>query len=563
MEKLDLSIKGGLSIKDAILIDKIAPRAQEEYNQFIGQVVRMNKLGSLHLLLTACSRNPFHSVILPFLCRVLLLEEKLKKGDKITLIIAENPLMSTIIFSILDKFNQKIPIKIKQKYPHTLLTFLGLIKFLKSSYWIVISWLWPRLTKVYKKRPKAPIVFVDNFIFPNSFNKEGGFVERYYTGYGRYLSSEQRQTVWYSPTLFGFKTLGQCIKVSIQSKKSRHNFLFQESWLTLYDYIYALYLTAVLPFKVNNSPLFMGYDIQQLLIFEAKKDIFSPSLAMAICKFRFIKNLRKAGVEICQVVDWHENQDIDKALNLGFHKYYPDVTVKGYQGHVSPSYETHKVPQEYEIDNETLPNQLHVISENYKKTVLDSCPGLDVRVASAFRFTYLYDVKRKKLVTGMPTILIALPMDIDESISILNTCSQLHLLADTKIRILVKHHPAHESHTFIKQVPAFGNDTFTPTSDSMLDLLGSISLLISSVSSACAEAASLGIPVAVYGSRYGVTMSPIANDINGFLNNVFYSENQLIEFIQLYLGMSGDNSSIERDFYMDNGESTQALFSCE
>jgi CDP-glycerol glycerophosphotransferase (TagB/SpsB family) len=154
-------------------------------------------------------------------------------------------------------------------------------------------------------------------------------------------------------------------------------------------------------------------------------------------------------------------------------------------------------------------------------------------------------------------------MDIDESINILNTCSQLHLLVDTKIRILVKHHPAHESHAFIKQVPAFGNDTFTPTSDSMLDLLGSISLLISSASSACAEAASLGIPVAVYGNRYGVTMSPIANDINGFLNNVFYSENQLIEFIQLYLGTNGDNSSIERNFYMDNGESAQALFSCE
>jgi hypothetical protein len=350
--------------------------------------------------------------------------------------------------------------------------------------------------------------------------------------------------------------------MSIQSKKSQHNFLFQESWLTLYDYIYALYLTAIMPLKVKNLPLFKGYNINKLLISEARKDIFSPSLAMSICKFRFIKNLRTAKVEICQAVDWHENQAIDKALNLGFHKYYSGVVVKGYQGYVSPPYETHKVPKSFELENSTLPNQLYVISEDYKRTVLDSCPGLDVRVASAFRFSYLYDVNRKKSVSGIPIILIALPMDIDESTNILNACSQLHSLVNTKISILVKHHPAHESHTFAKRVPVFHNDAFTPTNDSMFDLLGSISLLISSASSVCAEAASLGIPVAIHGNRHGVTMNPVT-DTHNHKDNVFYSQEQLVKFVDSSLQKNIHKTSIEHSFFMDNGESAQALFVCE
>ena len=561
--QLDLSIKGKLSIKDSILIDKIAPKVQSEYNKLIEQLVSDNALCELDLLLSVTSRNPFHSLVLPTLCKVLLLEEKLKKGDKISSIVVENTLMLASIYSILAKFNQKIPVKVNHKFQYALLIFLGFLKFIKSIYLITVSWLWPRLTMSYKARSKEPILFVDNFILPSSFTKEGDFVDRYYTGHEQYLNNSQCKKIWYSPTLFGLKTLGQHLKMSIQAKNSKHNFIFQESWLTFYDYIYAFYLTIVLPFKVKKSPLFMGHNIHQLLISEARRDIFSPSLIMAICKYRFIKNLRKANIEICQVVDWHENQTIDKALNLGFHKYYPDVIVKGYQGHVSPPYETHKVPQSYEIENGTLPNQLHVISQNYKQTVLNSCPDLDVRVASAFRFLYLYDVDRSKVIVDLPIILIALPMDVNESVSILNSCIQLQSLIDTKVNILVKHHPGHDSKEFVKRVPTFLNDAFIPTNDSMLDLLESISLLISSASSVCAEAAALGMPVAIHGNRYGITMNPIVESINNFADNVFYSEEQLGRFVGHSLGKSNKKSSIDQSFFMDNGESARALFVCE
>ena len=143
------------------------------------------------------------------------------------------------------------------------------------------------------------------------------------------------------------------------------------------------------------------------------------------------------------------------------------------------------------------------------------------------------------------------------------SCVKIQSRIEMDVIVLVKHHPAHDRIKFIKRVPLFLDESFIQTNDSMSDLLGSISLLISSASSSCAEAASLGIPVAVHGNRYGITMSPINDHVNGYLNNIFYSKPQLVEFIRLYLGMNYNNSSIDETFFRDNGESARALFTCE
>jgi hypothetical protein len=560
--RLDLGVKGELSTKDSLLIDRIAPKVYDSYNNFITQLVADNSFHKLDFLLSIVSRNPLQSSILPTFCKVALLQEKLKKGDTVSEIIVDNSLILEIVNDVLSQFGQKIPVKINQKKLYIHKALFVLLRLVQSIYLIMISWLWPRLSGVYKKQPKGSIVLVDNFVLSNSFTKEGVFFDRYYSNYSQYLSESQNKKIWYSPTLVGFKSLFKCLEMSNQSKNSRHNFLFQESWLTLRDYIHALYLTIMLPFKMKRASLFMGCNVRKFLISEARKDIFSPSLIKAICKFKFIKNLKSKDIEICHVVDWHENQNIDKALNLGFHKYYPDITVKGYQGYIAPPYWTHTVPQSFELKNSLLPSQLYVISENRKKFILASCPDLDVRVASAFRFSYLYDMNRIDLASEAPTILITLPIDIYESEGILNACVELHSLVNTKINILVKQHPTFERHAFAKLVPLFLNSAFILTDDSMAILLGRISLLISSASSTCAEAASLGIPVAVYGNRYGVTMNPIA-DIESTTDNVFYSQGQLAKFIDYSLTSINQKKDIEQYFLIDNGESAQTLFACE
>lgn len=561
---LDLSKNGKLSVADSILIDNIAPKVVNEYSQFSIEIIRLNNLRGMDLISSAVSRNPFHSEILSSLCKLSLLEEKLKKGDRISVVVIENQAIYSATREIIDKYKADVKVVIKYRHLHTSLMATILLKLFKSLYWISISWLWPKMTGLHRKHPKSPVVFVDSFIFPNSFDTVGEFIDRYYTGYDQYLNDLQRQKICYSPTLFGFRTLGQCLKVAIQSKKSTYNFLFQESWLTFSDYFYALYLTIKIPLKVKRSPLFRGVNVSELLLYEAKRDILSPLLAMAVCKLNFIREIRKAGVDICQVVDWHENQAIDKTLNLGFHKYYPGVIIKGYQGYASSFYEAHKIPCTSELESLVLPDKLYVLSNRRKQAILKNCPDLEVYVASAFRFSYLYSIKKSRSASkGM--ILVALPMNIDESISILSSCIQLKSALESRVNILVKHHPAYDTKKFGKQVPDFFNAAFTQTNDSMAVLLGKVSALISSASSVCVEADALGIPVAIYGNCYGVTMNPIYENSQNGVKNVFYSDSQLIDFIRSHLSdwKFCTDSSLEEVFLVDNGKSSKELFTCQ
>jgi hypothetical protein len=561
--QLDLTNNGRLSIEDSILIDRISLKVQKEYNLSTGDLVVLNNLSGLDLLISVVSRNPFQTSILPSLCKLCLLDEKLKNGDRIDLIILQDSNLIDAINSILEKFNQTIPIQVYKKNNSIRLLLFCFLNLIKSIYLITINWLWPRISMTGKKIINEKIILVDNFIFPSSFSDDNVFIDRYYTGYEKYLNQSQKKKIWYIPTLFGFKTLGQFLKMSNQAKKSKTNFIFQESWLSLSDYVSSLYLSTKIPFVLKKTNLFMGFNIDKLLISEARKDFASPSLMLAICKYKFITNLKKSNIEICHVVDWNENQIIDKALVLAMSKEYPKIDVKGYQGHVSSSYETHKIPQTYELENGLIPNKMFVISKQYKETVLKSCPNLDVILSSAFRFSYLYDINRSNLDTEILTVLIALPMNIDDSKGILNSCANMQKIVKQKIKILVKHHPGYSESEFVKKVPEFYNNSFNVTHDSMYSLLGKVSILISSASSVSVEAASLGIPVAIYGSRQGVTLNPIPEDTNNFENNIFYSKKQLEIFINNCLNKSNNNSSIEKSFLKDNGFSARKLFVCD
>jgi len=109
--QLNLKSKGRLSVSDSIFLDRIAPDVDKEFNYLTACLVKDNNLKVLSLLSSIVSRNPLQSPMLSVLYRVALLEEKLKKGDNISLIIIDDPAMLPIIEQIMDKFDKNISIR--------------------------------------------------------------------------------------------------------------------------------------------------------------------------------------------------------------------------------------------------------------------------------------------------------------------------------------------------------------------------------------------------------------------------------------------------------------------
>ena len=140
---LDLSVNGKLSINDSILIDKIFPYVVDKYNNYIGGLVNINNVNGCDLFTSFLSRDPRSTPFMSFLCKVELLEEKIKSGDVPNLIIVDFEDEKKIIKQVLD-CNGIDNVKVNVKR-YRILWFVILKNILKTIYIIVNSMVWFKL----------------------------------------------------------------------------------------------------------------------------------------------------------------------------------------------------------------------------------------------------------------------------------------------------------------------------------------------------------------------------------------------------------------------------------
>ena len=69
-----------------------------------------------------------------------------------------------------------------------------------------------------------------------------------------------------------------------------------------------------------------------------KEEVFNErgsfSITQSLLIYKFIERVRNKNIKLKGLIDWYENQNIDRALYLGVKEYYPGVKVKGYLGFV-------------------------------------------------------------------------------------------------------------------------------------------------------------------------------------------------------------------------------------
>jgi hypothetical protein len=556
--ELDLRKNGELSTDDSILIDKIAPSVLEEYNDFTRRLIKENKLSGLSLLLAATCRNTLASPVYNVFCRAALLEEKIVKDEVPSLIYVDDD-SEKIIRSVLAKFNLTGYVKIQCLKKRNLFKHI-VVNIFKSIYCLVSAWFWVRLFKI-KKIPNDSVIFIDNFLLIDSFNKKGEFFDRYYTGYDQYLPSTDISQVWYAPTFYGIKYPSDYINICKSLKKTDQNFLIQEAWLTVTDYVYSFFISLIIPFLLRSHLSYRDFDTKSLIFKVKIRDLGSPELMRAIYKFRFIRRLSKNGVDICNVVDWNENQIIDRALNMAFREFYPHLTIKGYQGFPAPEYYASLQPVCYEMELNTLPHQLHVISDVYKKIKLEVCKDLDVRVSPAFRYSHVFEAKDRRSIES-PIILIALPGMLDECRWLCEICSCISKKLPAEVKFLVKIHPIYTIKRFLDLIPEFNDSLFEIINQPISELLELTSVLITMGSSVAVEAVAVGVPAAICGNRRGVTLNYIPKSVPKELWSVSYNLDTLEDFVRTALKYKKRQTMANELFHPITEKSTRKLFVC-
>jgi hypothetical protein len=367
-----------------------------------------------------------------------------------------------------------------------------------------------------RNRPRyaldKPVTLIDTFLLDSSFTAEG-YSDRYYPGLLDCATEDEKAYIYYVPLIEGVSDYGMMFSLL---RESRIKFLLKEDFLKLRDYAKALFLSLRVGFFRIKNAGFRGFDAAPLINEELRDNLFNYVPMLGMMNYLFAKRLKESGVTVRLVVDWFENQVVDKGINGGFRKYYPETPIVGYEGYIAPgNTRMHVYPTDFERQNGLIPTEIAVVGRGLIEPVKEFCADLKVSAAPAFRFRGVWDERKHFPQKGVYTVLICLPIYMAESVDILKTVAHAAGLIDGNVRYHVKSHPTHRPRD-IKN--AFGQnwpDGFEFVTGSFKECVEQCDVLIGNASSTCVEALAAGVPVIVPVSRGGLVPNAIPDAVGG------------------------------------------------
>jgi len=526
---LDLRDNGLLSIELAKELTRVEVSVRKEYTDYVGELSKANKLSGLDWLVNVTCRNPYQTKIFDNFCKLKLLELCIERGIDFDEVLVTDQGMYDAVIDLFKNYDVLLTVKLIASKSNKSI-FLFVRRIVVSLYIILISFMVPRFfVKQEKKVPSQSIIYLDTYIKASDFSREGIFIDNYYSGILDNVPKKMLPKIWYIPTIYSLITFSELKWIIEKSRKSRSNFMIMEEWLKFSDYIYAFYMSFFLPRKIKKIPLYRDINVANLIFQDLSLDMFSPGLIRTILIYKFIFRLKNNGVKIEKVVDWNENQVVDRALNLAIREFYPSTSIIGYQGYiVSEHYVSHS-PAPYEIEAGTVPDRLCVVSSKLVERKKEFYKDQNISVAPAFRFQKIINHTVGEGIKK-DLVLLALPYHLNISEMIIDVCFEWHQLHN--VNFIVKMHPATTEESLLNKISNLNHDCFKFKTVPLCELFDHTSLMISSDSSACFEAVSHGVHVIIIGNRTGATSNPLASIVDSSYWDICYESSCMQEVFE-------------------------------
>ena len=564
---LDLTKTGNLPKEKLGLFRDTAMKTRKDYNNIIYEIGEINKNDYRWWFSELASRNVFSDNLFLHLCYLAFIEEILKQGESIEIIIVDSYSLKKTLMSSNKIVTRNIKIGFR-------ISLFNLPKSILAPFWRYYSISYRLLSsyiiikKIYKEKRQIPkgICLIDTFVFDHSF-KENNFTDRYFGKFINFFSEEEKKTIWYITTFNQIKSYKKTIG---EIQKANQNFIIKEYYLKWVDIIKILYLPLkMLSIKIGKHS-FLSFDVESL-VKQAKILSFATSSQIESFKnYHFAKRIKEKGIEIKTVVDWFENQTIDKGFNMGFRKFFPEAMSKGYQIVQDNKLYTYYYPTQQELINKVLPNEIFVSGKGFVQSIKEFCPELKVGIAPSFRYEHVWEERIYSPDNNHYTILLALPYFKKDAINILKISAKtLKKLNNPKLRFYVKPHPRFKEEQLKKSLNENWPTQFQLVYGKLEDLLEKSNLVITSNSSLCLEVVAKSIPIIVIGNYNGITHNPLPEFLDKRIWRLCYSSLELIKSILYFVNLTSEQvKEIEsigvefRELYFEpvTKETTRLLF---
>jgi hypothetical protein len=353
-------------------------------------------------------------------------------------------------------------------------------------------------------------VIVDSYIFENSFDRKGKFVNRYFSELHEFLCKTGIPvgifSVFYNVSL---KKLKYIFK-SIYQGNAR--FILLEDFLKPIDYFSALFYPLKRLWSFERVQDFKGINIQSLVDEENWANINSSNFILSLLVNKLPKRIRESGMNPSVYINWSENQTIHRAIISGFHRNFVKMEVIGGKPFFPPLNHLNL----FNTNNERIfgyaPDRIVTCGVKLKSifSIYDNDGNYDV--GASFRYGYLRNIIDKNHVrpgdnSKYRIILILLPYSITISRYILASSTKaIRNAIDNGWNIKIKTHPTLTKSDIVMLFKEYDipHECIEVTCEDMGLLLPKSSAVLTTASSAAVEAICLGIPVVSVGMPIGL-----------------------------------------------------------
>jgi hypothetical protein len=502
---------------------------KDDYQNLIEEVYLRSNKDISWLFSSLLSRNPYESNLFINLLNLVFIKEELDKNEFDKLIIDDYTL-----YDLIKPHFDKNKIVVKNKN-YTIKRFLLKTFSIFKLFVISLIFIIDKISNKRKKIIKNEIRLIDVFWHKSMFSNDN-YIDRYYGKLRDYFDEKELKKIYYIPTIVDFQSLSFFRESSI---KRNLNVIFKHDYIKIKDYFTSINSLIKSKFYKVEYYYFKGFEVSNLLSLDFHENKYNTSSFHGLLNYFFCKRLTEHYPNNFKtVLNWFENQAIDKGLNKGFNDFFPDTNLKGFQGSIlSLDYNSHLCPTKLENKIGVLPKEIFICGKALQNDVKQFDDSLKVNTTSAFRFDYLWHHKSKK--NSKEIVLVILPSIHNDCVEIIENIIFLANNKDLRnINFKLKLHPDLNENNFNSLKKEFPN-TLKFYKKELYFSFKITQLLIGNSSSALTEGLACGIPVIVIGSRRGLTQNPIPKSINKKFWKLVFGEAQLLNATKEFIKREG------------------------
>jgi len=505
------------------------------------------------------SRNIYSSDLFQYCCYLVLLERLWEsQTKKPSLIVVDSPGLALAIHDWAQK--KMIRISVTGQYKIYTKKIIEYGKFGMRWLDFIITTIMRKTASVVlekkdiiKKSHSCDMVMINTFVHDSSISNGGTFKDRYFPYLHEYLENNNK-IVLIHPVFYGFGY--NFFPIFKKISRSTSDFLIQEKYLTIQDYVHAwLYPIQLLKQKIVVSD-FHGFDLTDII---REDQLVVQNVLQAILTFRLMQRLRMNDLKVHSFIDCYENQVLDRAIIAGMRDAFPGIKIIGAQNFLHYPNFLNFSPSQSEVKAGVVPDILLTTSRYQCKLARAFAPALHCIPAAALRHAHVFNEEKHResvIVSQQKFVLVLTSGILDETIELLLMTQETMKSLGEDVIVYVRFHPDIRIEGIIKQYPEIQMDSrFKIFHGSLSDGIRGASVVVSKGSGSIVEAIAKGTPAIFVGNQNKLNINPLAG-ISTPLFSECYSNDEVLAALSKYLNLS-DN---DRNEYRNLGKSIRDMY---